>query len=110
MPVGPLLSFVSERRTIGRQAQVYDLGSLLRLVNVGIASDVTYENDLVDGAARLILPRKFLGLPVVSFWACPWAGSVELGPLATSLEWDDGRCRAGWGRGIAEWDSRRRSG
>jgi hypothetical protein len=64
MPVGPLLSFVSERRTIGRQAQVYDLGSLLRLVNVGIASDVTYENDLVDGAARLILPRKFLGLPV----------------------------------------------
>ena len=63
MPVGPLLSFVSERQTIGRQAQVYGLGSLLRLVNVGIASDVTYENDLVDGAAHLILPRKFLGPP-----------------------------------------------
>ena len=43
MPVGPLFSFVSERQTIGRQAQVYGPGSLLRLVNVGIASDVTYE-------------------------------------------------------------------
>lgn len=85
--------------TISRQAQVYGLGYLLRLINVGIASDVTYENDLVDGAAHLILPRKFLSLPV-----------GRLGPLATSLEWDDGRCRAGWSRGMAERDSRRRSG
>ena len=57
MPVCPLLGFISERRTVGRQAQVHDLGTLLGLVNVRITPDIAYENDLVDGAAHLILPR-----------------------------------------------------
>ena len=63
MPIGPLLAVVSERRTVGCQAQVHDLGSALGLESIGIASDVSYQNDLVDGAAHLILPRKFAAGP-----------------------------------------------
>jgi hypothetical protein len=73
---------------------VHDLGSVLGLKDVGLASDVAYENDLVDAAAHLIL--RVESRPIDS------GGSIELASTAGLSLLEHGRCGAVWGKRMVE--------